>query len=588
MCPTRVLMVALAILCCQGCQENTDTFNDFVCGNGVLETGEGCDGTIPTNMTCATLLGNGAVGELSCINCQINTSACTLPPTHTCGNGIMDTGETCETDDTDLPTCASLLGMGYTGQVVCQNCQYDTSGCVIVSCGNGAIDADEECDTVVPWDKTCETQFGKGATGTPTCTAQCKLDYATCVPPENMCGNGVLDTGETCEPDDTDIPSCEYLMGVGYTGEVVCQNCQYDTSGCMMSQECGNGIVESGEACDDGNTQSKDGCSADCTLVETGRKITAMTWNVLFEYEEWGGKPVAPRAVKLHNILASYPTLPDFIALEELSPEWYLPDNFSQITSLGYKKAVDKEPDTTYEMFSQIVFLENKYNMLESGYKTLPATSTGELTQKKTCVTYAVLEDKETQDLFIAMATHWLPNDGVTSDMTYGQVVDKVLENEAIRIEGAQISGALVNELRIKYPEAQFFYGGDLNTFDLSILLNILNAENMSALASIFQLVDATTEIPDDYVGSHNLFANSSALLDARSTALTSGVAINDRPTTTDPGIPSVITDAGIPIVIDYAFFSPSFILREYEVMYGNDYDLSDHRPVRIVLEYFE
>ena len=29
---------------------------------------------------------------------------------------------------------------------------------------------------------------------------------------------------------------------------------------------CGNGVVEAGEGCDDGNTTDGDGCSANCTL----------------------------------------------------------------------------------------------------------------------------------------------------------------------------------------------------------------------------------------------------------------------------------------------------------------------------------
>ena len=579
------IILGIVAFLCLSCQDDTQNTTESICGNNLLETGESCDGTIPADMTCATFLGEGASGTLTCQHCQINTSACVQT---TCGNGIIDANETCEPNDDGVPTCESILGPGYNGEVICQNCQYDTSRCTLAPCGNGAIDQEEECDTVVPWHQTCETQYGKGATGTPVCTDQCTLDFSGCTPPEVMCGNGIIDANETCEPNDDGVPTCESLLGSGYVGDVKCTLCQYDTSDCYIPQVCGNGILETGETCDDGNTQSKDGCSADCSILETGKKITAMTWNVLFEYEEWGGKPVAPRALKLHNILASYPTLPDFIALEELSPEWYLPENFSQITSLGYQKAVEKTPDSTYDMFSQIVFLENKYQMLNSGYRTLPANSNGELTQKKTCVTYAVLEDKETKDIFIPMATHWLPNDGVTSEMTYGQVVDKVLENEAIRIEGAQISAALITELRTQYPNALFFYGGDLNTLDLTILLNLLNAPDMTALASIFKLVGATTEIPADYVGSHRLFVNSSGLLDARTTALATQTAVNDKPTTTDPGIPSAITDAGIPVVIDYAFFSPQFVLKEYEVMYGDDYDLSDHRPVRIALEYFK
>ena len=33
---------------------------------------------------------------------------------------------------------------------------------------------------------------------------------------------------------------------------------------------CGNGIVGTGEACDDGNDESGDGCDATCENVETG------------------------------------------------------------------------------------------------------------------------------------------------------------------------------------------------------------------------------------------------------------------------------------------------------------------------------
>lgn len=63
------------------------------------------------------------------------------------------------------------------------------------------------------------------------------------------CGDGVLEKGEVC--DDGNI-----LDGDG---------CSAD---CKSEEVCGNGIIdwETGERCDDGNRVSGDGCSADCKL----------------------------------------------------------------------------------------------------------------------------------------------------------------------------------------------------------------------------------------------------------------------------------------------------------------------------------
>ncbi len=66
-----------------------------------------------------------------------------------------------------------------------------------------------------------------------------------------VCGNGVLETGEQCDDNnmvDTDM----------------CNNrCQ------RVGPRCGNRIVNEGETCDDGNNASGDGCSADCKSNET-------------------------------------------------------------------------------------------------------------------------------------------------------------------------------------------------------------------------------------------------------------------------------------------------------------------------------
>ena len=39
---------------------------------------------------------------------------------------------------------------------------------------------------------------------------------------------------------------------------------------------CGNGSVEPGEACDDGNTKSDDGCSSTCKKESCGDKIVQL------------------------------------------------------------------------------------------------------------------------------------------------------------------------------------------------------------------------------------------------------------------------------------------------------------------------
>ena len=61
------------------------------------------------------------------------------------------------------------------------------------------------------------------------------------------CGNGVLDDGESCDDGNlTDEDGCD--------------------SECQLEPVCGNGIEEVGEFCDDGNLVSGDGCNAWCKL----------------------------------------------------------------------------------------------------------------------------------------------------------------------------------------------------------------------------------------------------------------------------------------------------------------------------------
>jgi fibro-slime domain-containing protein len=81
----------------------------------------------------------------------------------------------------------------------------------------------------------------------------------------SVCGNGVVETGETCD-DGNSVP------GDGCSG--VCQTeanytCATPGQPCTFTGVvaiCGDGKLEGDEGCDDGNTNSNDGCSATCTL----------------------------------------------------------------------------------------------------------------------------------------------------------------------------------------------------------------------------------------------------------------------------------------------------------------------------------
>jgi fibro-slime domain-containing protein len=89
----------------------------------------------------------------------------------------------------------------------------------------------------------------------------------TDAPDVAICGDGILQAGELC--DDGNL-----TPGDGCTGVCTIEpgyKCPTPGKLCIssVSQACGDGKIEGGEACDDGNAQGGDGCSAICS-VEAG------------------------------------------------------------------------------------------------------------------------------------------------------------------------------------------------------------------------------------------------------------------------------------------------------------------------------
>ena len=84
------------------------------------------------------------------------------------------------------------------------------------------------------------------------CLAACSDDPGP-APDPAACGDGAVDTGEQC--DDGNITS----------GDGCSASCRLETA----SSTCGDGIVEESEVCDDGNNMDGDGCAAVCDSDET-------------------------------------------------------------------------------------------------------------------------------------------------------------------------------------------------------------------------------------------------------------------------------------------------------------------------------
>ncbi len=224
------------------------------CGNGKLEADELCDGKLLNNATCASLMGNGSTGTLRCnSSCTAyDTSDCSLPTK--CGNGILDAGEACDGRNLAGATCASVVGFGSTGNLLCNvDCTgFDISACSAKNlCGNGVIDAGESCDGNATNGATCASLVGKGSTGIVSCDANCKFVTKDCSAADG-CGNGRLDSGETCDGSAflNNIKTCAaYDSKLYASGNLACaSNCSVDTSACKL--RCGNGKIDSGEECD--------------------------------------------------------------------------------------------------------------------------------------------------------------------------------------------------------------------------------------------------------------------------------------------------------------------------------------------------
>ncbi len=146
-------------------------------------------------------------------------------------------------------------------------------------------DFNNNCQTWCPsslnqiWSSTqkkcvLKTTCGNGVCEYGETTSNCINDCPTTFVNNPICGNNILESGEQCDIQKLNGQNC-ISLGKGYDGGILrCnENCIFDESGCIAYVEpnvnlCGNGIINAGEQCDDGQNppQSGDGCNGICQI----------------------------------------------------------------------------------------------------------------------------------------------------------------------------------------------------------------------------------------------------------------------------------------------------------------------------------
>ena len=284
-----------------------------ICGNGKLDPGETCDDSnIFSGDGCSGSC-NGSNCPAVCTKeadytCATVGQSCIYtppPPPAQCGNGKLETGEGCDDGNVsggDGCSSACVIEAGW-------KCTAQNTPCVADKCGDGILAGTEKCD-----DGIVNTTSGCTPSCTISPNATCPATGGACVP--MVCGDGKVTGTETCDSNLNDgthgcSATCQIVTGwacplAGAPCTEVCgdsivvgvEQCDEGadvaccSSSCKLKANyvcdptknphsqpsapyCGNGTVNGpsnpsstirgSEQCDDGNVIPFDGCSPTCT-----------------------------------------------------------------------------------------------------------------------------------------------------------------------------------------------------------------------------------------------------------------------------------------------------------------------------------
>jgi hypothetical protein len=294
---TGLALVLLALMCAV-----TDAYacNAFVHdGSECLGSNPGCNGFCSFNQfnqqVCFYSIFQGNAcddGNANTVNDQCDDSGNCFGTL--CGNGAVNNGEACDdgaANGTASSCCAASCVFQSAG-TACDDGDASTvadqcgggSTCAGTLCGNGAPDSGEVCD-----------DGATNGTSVSCCSASCSLQAKDTVCDDGdattahdqcdgagacagvPCGNGTLDSGEACDDGAANGTSTSCCSGdcAFKAASATCDDDdastvgdRCDSAGACAGKQCGNETKDAGEDCDEGDANGTlaSCCSASCTL----------------------------------------------------------------------------------------------------------------------------------------------------------------------------------------------------------------------------------------------------------------------------------------------------------------------------------
>jgi cysteine-rich repeat protein len=280
--------------CDDGNTVNTDACRNACttsrCGDGISDTGEACDdGNTIDDATClgdcskVPVCGD-AVTDATVEECDSGACVCVAPKKaangKTCASlarriACAADGGTCMNAVTHLP-CGLVAGDGNIDDLP----NFCRSLCVDPFCGDGTTDMGEFCDDGLVG------AFPQGGDDTDSCpNGPMMIAMGMACQISNVCGDGVPNTdgGQfSCDNGNGTNPKtclksgvlCSVNVDCGTNGP--CGNSDTAPDTCRTNCQpahCGDGVTDSNESCDDGDTLDGPLCRSNCSLPTCGDKV---------------------------------------------------------------------------------------------------------------------------------------------------------------------------------------------------------------------------------------------------------------------------------------------------------------------------